>query len=33
MDGLPLSEFLTAFGYVVLVVIIVAAPIWFLDQL
>jgi len=26
-------EFLTALGYVVLVVIIVAAPIWFLDQL
>jgi len=26
-------EFLTAFGYVVLVVVIVAAPIWFLDQL
>jgi len=26
-------ELLTAFGYVVLVVVIVAAPIWFLDQL
>jgi len=26
-------EFLIAFGYVVLVVVIVAAPIWFLDQL
>lgn len=26
-------EFLTAFGYVVLMVIVVAAPIWFLDQL
>jgi len=26
-------ESLTALGYVVLVVVIVAAPIWFLDQL
>lgn len=33
MDGLRVIEFLTGFGYVVLVVIVVAAPIWFLDQL
>jgi preprotein translocase subunit SecE len=33
LDGLPVIEFLTAFGYVVLMVIVVAVPIWFLDQL